>query len=83
LALILLIVSFFARIPGGVRWATIVLVLVVVQVLLGMFLHGTTWLGMLHGINALALFGVAVGTARRVPPADVPSQPQTTQSALT
>lgn len=59
LALILLIVSFFAKIPGGVKWAGFVLLAVVVQVLLGMFLHGVAALGMLHGINALILFSVA------------------------
>jgi hypothetical protein len=82
LALILLIVSFFAKIPGGVRFAGIVLGLVVLQVLLGMFLHTTSWLGMLHGINALILFGAAVQTARRVPRADVPAQPRATQPAM-
>src|SRR5262245_30288710 len=33
-ALVLLIVSFFAKVPGGVKWAAIVFGLVVVQVLL-------------------------------------------------
>ena len=59
LALILMIVSFFAKVPGGVKWAGFVLLAVVVQVLLGMFLHEVSALGMLHGINALILFGVA------------------------
>lgn len=65
LALALLIVSFFARIPGGVLWAGIVLVTVVVQVLLGIFSHGAPVLGMVHGALALALFAVAVIAARR------------------
>lgn len=59
LALILMIVSFFAKVPGGVKWAGFVLLAVVVQVLLGMFLHEVSALGMLHGINALILFGLA------------------------
>jgi hypothetical protein len=59
LALILMIVSFFAKVPGGVKWAGFVLLAVVVQVLLGMFLHEVSALGMLHGINALLLFGLA------------------------
>jgi hypothetical protein len=82
LALILLIVSFFAKVPGGVRMAAVVLGLVVLQVLLGMFLHSTSWLGMLHGVNALVLFGAAVATARAVPRADVPAQALPTQPAM-
>ncbi|RZT83477.1 hypothetical protein EV383_0282 [Pseudonocardia sediminis] len=64
LALLLLVVSFFAKIPGGVRWAAIVLLVVVVQVLLGMFGRGLPALGMLHGVNALILFTTAVVAAR-------------------
>jgi hypothetical protein len=65
LAIILLIVSFFAKVPGGVKWAGYVLLAVVVQVLLGMFAHGAPWLGGLHGLNALILFAVAVMASRR------------------
>ncbi|HEX6517282.1 MAG TPA: hypothetical protein VF049_17085 [Nocardioidaceae bacterium] len=60
LAILLLLVSFFAKVPGGVKWAGFVLLAVVVQVLLGMFAHGAPSLGMLHGLNALVLFGVAL-----------------------
>ena len=66
LALILMIVSFFAKVPGGVKWAGFVLLAVVVQVLLGMFLHEVSALGMLHGINALILFSVAAMAGVRV-----------------
>jgi hypothetical protein len=65
IALLLLISSFFAKIPGGVLWAGVVLVAVVVQVLLGMFAHGAPVLGMLHGALAIVLFAVAVIAARR------------------
>jgi hypothetical protein len=65
LAIILLIVSFFAKVPGGVKWAGYVLLAVVVQVLLGMFAHGVPGLGALHGLNALILFTVAVVASRR------------------
>ncbi|MGH3519344.1 MAG: hypothetical protein ACRDQ7_18380 [Haloechinothrix sp.] len=65
IALILLIVSFFAKIPKGAAWAGGILGLVVLQVLLGIFGHGMPLLGMLHGINALALFTVALVAARR------------------
>ena len=65
LALVLLVVSFFAKVPGGVKWAGFVLLAVVVQVLLGLFAHGAPGLGALHGINALILFTVALVAARR------------------
>ena len=64
LAILLLVVSFFAKVPRGVMWAAIVLVVVVVQVLLGMFGRGVPALGLLHGINALILFAAAVTAAR-------------------
>jgi hypothetical protein len=66
LALILLIVSFFVKARGAVLWAGIVLLLVVVQVLLGIFGHDVPWLGPLHGINALVLFGLAAASAQRL-----------------
>jgi hypothetical protein len=65
LALILLIVSFFAKVPGGAKWAGGILGIVVLQVLLGMFAHGLPGLGILHGLNALVLFAVAFTAGRR------------------
>lgn len=65
IALLLLISSFFARIPGGVKWAGLVLLVVVVQVTLGLFGHAVPAVGALHGLNALLLFSVALYTARR------------------
>jgi heme A synthase len=65
IALLLLISSFFARIPGGVKWAGLVLLVVVVQVNLGLFGHAVPAVGALHGLNALLLFSVALYTARR------------------
>jgi len=65
IALILLIVSFFAKLPNGVRNAAIVLALVVLQVTLGLFGHETPYAGMLHGLNALLLFGTALYTGRQ------------------
>ncbi len=66
LALMLLIWSFFARIPGGRRWAGAVFVLVLVQITLGGLLHSVPALGALHGLNALLLFAAAVHAARRM-----------------
>jgi Family of unknown function (DUF6220) len=65
IVLLLLISSFFARIPGGAKWAALVLVLVMVQVTLGLAGHAVPALGALHGLNALLLFSAAIHTARR------------------
>ena len=60
LALILLIVSFFAKIRHGVAFAAGVFGLVILQVTLGLFGHGIPLLGFLHGVNALLLFTTAL-----------------------
>jgi len=65
LALALVIVSFFAKIPRGVAFAFGVLGLVVLQITLGLFGHAVSALGALHGVNAFVLFGVAVMAGRR------------------
>ena len=65
IALLLLIVSFFAKVPGGVKWAGLVFLDVVLQVTLGLFGHEVPAIGALHGINALVLFGLAVMTFLR------------------
>jgi heme A synthase len=65
LALPLLIVSFFAKIPQGVRWAVIVLVCTVVQIALGTLSRFVAQIGAVHGAVALVLFGVAVMAAMR------------------
>jgi len=59
LALILLIISFFAKIKGGVIFAVLVLAWVVVQVLLGLFGHEAAIFGLLHGLVAFAVYGTA------------------------
>jgi hypothetical protein len=65
LALALLVVSFFARVPGGVKFAVVVLVLVAVQAELGYAGHDLPALGAVHGLNALLLFTAALHTGRR------------------
>jgi hypothetical protein len=72
LALLFLISSFFAKVPGGIKWALIVFGVAVLQVLLGLFSHSVAGLGWLHGANALILFGVAVTAAMRVRTAERP-----------
>jgi len=64
-ALALLVVAFLAKIPGGVMRAAMVLVLVVLQVTLGLLGHELTALAFLHGVNAIALFGVAFWAGMR------------------
>lgn len=65
-AIALLVISFFAKIERGVRWAVIVLVATVVQIALGVLSHFTAVIGALHGAAAMALFGVALMAAMRV-----------------
>jgi hypothetical protein len=60
IALIFLIISFFAKVPGGVMWAAIAFVLVLLQVTLGILGHEGAIFGALHGMNALAIFSVAL-----------------------
>ncbi|GAA2156373.1 MULTISPECIES: hypothetical protein [Glycomyces] len=59
LALIFLIVSFFAKVKGGVLYAVMALVWVAVQITLGLSGHEIPVLGLFHGIVAFALFGTA------------------------
>lgn len=67
-SLALLIVSFFARISAGLRWALLVFLLVGVQVTLGTMARSSALpeLGLLHGVNALLLFTAALYSGRRV-----------------
>ena len=67
-ALALLVVSFFARVPRGVAYAGMVLAGVVVQVLLGMVAEDLPVLGLVHGSWALLLFLVALRAARQAGP---------------
>jgi hypothetical protein len=66
IALVLLVVSFFAGIAGGVKWAAIIFGLVVLQVLLAFAASGAPAVGALHGLNALALIAVAGIAGSRV-----------------
>jgi len=66
ISLLFLISSFFAKVPGGIRWALIVFGVTVLQVALGLFSHSVAGLGWLHGINAFVLFGTAMTAGMRV-----------------
>jgi uncharacterized sodium:solute symporter family permease YidK len=62
--LLLLIVSFFAKVPGGVRRAAILFGLVVLQVFLGIFSHSIPFVIVLHVLNAFAILGLSLVAAR-------------------
>jgi hypothetical protein len=66
-ALVLLVVSFFTRVPGAVSWAAAVFGLVLLQIglLFPAFAVSENW-GALHGLNALLVLGAAVQAGRRV-----------------
>jgi hypothetical protein len=66
IALLLLITSFFTKVRGAIKWAVIVFVLVVAQGQIGYLGHEFPFAGALHGLNALALFGAAFYTGRRM-----------------
>ena len=74
-AIALLILSFFAKLPGGVKWAAIVFGLVVMQILLAFISYAAPAVGLLHGLNAFALAGIAETAARRVGAATAPAKP--------
>jgi heme A synthase len=64
LALLLLIFSFFARVRNGRKWALLLLLAVVVQILLGAFAFELPALGLLHGANAFGILALALVAAR-------------------
>jgi hypothetical protein len=65
IALLLLIVSFFAHIPGGVKWAAITLGVTVLQIVFAFLGFSAPIVGALHGINAFALAAVASVAMRK------------------
>lgn len=67
LALILLIISFFAKVPGGVKYAAVLVVLIILQAfVLPELGHEMPFFGALHGMNALVILAVAVMAGKRV-----------------
>ena len=66
-SLVLLIVSFFAKVPRGVAMAASIFGLVVLQVIILPELSRSvgSGFGALHGLNALVLMGVAYMAGRR------------------
>lgn len=64
LALALLVVSFFVRLPRARTLALGVVGLVVLQTMLGYSIEDLPYLGIIHGANALAVLAAALGGAR-------------------
>jgi hypothetical protein len=67
-SIVLLVLAFASRRAGGgdrVRWSGLIFGLLVVQVLLAWAGGATAWLGILHGMNALAIAGFAGSLAGR------------------
>lgn len=64
-ALLLLIVSFFAKVPGGSKWAAFILLDVVLQIAFAFMAFGAPVVGLLHGLNAFILAGLGIVAARR------------------
>jgi hypothetical protein len=64
-AIVLLIASFFAKIEGGVKWAGIVFLVVLLQWVLAFVAFSAPVVGALHGLNAFVMFGVAMAAAQR------------------
>ncbi|UUZ58505.1 hypothetical protein [Nocardioides sp. B-3] len=65
--LVMLVVSFFAKVPGGVKMAVGLVVPVALQVIVLPMLAREVGSGFggLHGLNALLILGLAVVAARR------------------
>lgn len=73
LSLMLLIVSFFAKIDRGVRWALLLLLAVVIQTQLAFLAFDLPAVGLVHGINAFVILALAVVAARAAGRVDAPS----------
>jgi hypothetical protein len=65
IGLILLIISFFAKVPEGPKYAAMLFGGIVLQVVLGMTAGAVPALGFIHGFWALLLFWLAYRTARQ------------------
>jgi hypothetical protein len=67
-AIVLLLLAFAARSSGAsdrVKWSALIAGLVLVQILLAWLGDAVAWLGVLHGMNALAIAGLAGSLAGR------------------
>jgi hypothetical protein len=74
IVILLLIVSFFAKVPGGVRFAGIIFGLVALQVFLGIFSHEIPGVIVLHVLNAFLILGASIAAARAASVAPAPAE---------
>lgn len=75
LVLALLIVSFFAKVRGGVKWAALLLLAVALQITLGFAAFEAPVVGLLHGANAFVILGLALTATRAAAgPASTPAE---------
>jgi uncharacterized membrane protein YoaT (DUF817 family) len=77
LILLLLVVSFFANVPGGVRSAAVLVGMVVLQVLLGVFSSSVPFVVVLHVLVAFGILGMALeaGRSASIEPETAPQPP--------
>jgi hypothetical protein len=73
--ILLLIVSFFAKVPNGVRTAAILFGLVALQVFLGIFSHSIPFVIVLHVLNAFAILGMSLYAGRSATVVQETAQP--------
>ena len=66
LGLFLFVLSFFAKsIPNAVKLAGLTFLAIVVQIVLAFISFGVPAIGVLHGVNAFVVFGLALMCVRR------------------
>lgn len=65
LALLLLIIAFFAKVSQGVVLALVLLALVGLQTVTGLYGDKMPYLGLVHGLNAFMIFGVGMAAAMK------------------
>ncbi|WP_027861652.1 hypothetical protein [Marmoricola sp. URHB0036] len=82
IAIVLLILSLFAKIPGGTKWAGILFGVVLLQWVLAIVAFGAPVVGALHAINAFAIAGVAERAAKQAG-AVAPGAPTAEAAAVT
>jgi hypothetical protein len=80
-AVALLAISFFAKVRRGVLWAAIPFVLIAAQFFLAYGAYSDAIVGVLHGLNALAIFALALLAGRRVPKAASIAEPAAPEDA--
>jgi hypothetical protein len=66
LAIALVIVSFFAKFDGAAKWAGFVFLAVLLQWVFAIVAFEAPVAGVLHGLNAIVVFSVALQAGRRV-----------------